>query len=153
MTGLDLTEPVAEDDKKVMLSQRLAGNTMLRVDVLWALCSKQAESRNVSDEQFAELLGGTTLLAASKAFFEEWGDFFRQCDQEAVAEAIEQVLKMQATIAATVRTQMDRLLPEINKRIELEITTEADKALAELASGKLFTARPESQELTPVSSP
>lgn len=67
-TGFDLI------DKPDSLPQELSP----LVDILWVVLEPQLTAKGVSQEAFAERLGGDALEAALDAFMEEWADFFRR---------------------------------------------------------------------------
>ena len=46
------------------------------VDTLYVLCKAEADRQGITDEAFAEALGGDALDAATQAFVEELVDFF-----------------------------------------------------------------------------
>ena len=67
-TGFDLI------DKPDSMPQNLAA----LVDILWVTLEPQLTAKGVSQEDFAERLGGDSLEAAIDCFMEEWADFFRK---------------------------------------------------------------------------
>lgn len=56
--------------------QKLLGDPITLVDVLYVICREQAEKRGVSDVQFGEAMAGDVLEVAATAFLEELRDFF-----------------------------------------------------------------------------
>ena len=56
--------------------EKLLGNVVLLVDVIYVLCRDQAIAVGVSDEQFGAAFSGDSLDAAATAFVEELIDFF-----------------------------------------------------------------------------
>ena len=70
--GIDLIDII---DVKTGLQksplEELADNPMLLVDVLFSMCRKQAEERNIDDESFAELFDGEVIQDAISALVEE----------------------------------------------------------------------------------
>lgn len=74
---LDLlaVEETGPDQQPVIL--RLITDVILLCDVLFVLCSTQAEKLGISDEQFGMALGGKALLDGQEALFAELTDFFQ----------------------------------------------------------------------------
>ena len=75
LLGIDLLQPESGDPP---LLTRLGSDEMLLCDIIYCLVKPQADATAVSDEQFGELLGGETILAAQTALYEELIDFFQQ---------------------------------------------------------------------------
>lgn len=48
------------------------------VDILWVILEPQITAKGISQEAFAERLGGEALEAGIDAFMEEWAGFFRK---------------------------------------------------------------------------
>ncbi len=68
--GFDI---LAEDENKIL---SLYNDIMMFCDVLFVICKKQANERNITDEKFGELLVGDVISLAIDAFMEELSDFF-----------------------------------------------------------------------------
>lgn len=58
------------------------------VDVLYRLCKSQADSQNVSDEDFGRAMFGDAILHAQTAFIEERSDFFPSARQRAAIKKV-----------------------------------------------------------------
>jgi hypothetical protein len=58
------------------LGARLSVDVVLMVDALYVLCRRQAEDRQVSDEDFGRAVAGV-FAAATAAFWQELTDFFQ----------------------------------------------------------------------------
>lgn len=54
----------------------LMGDPVKLVNVLYVLCQREAEARNISDEDFGAALAGDALEKATEAFLEALVDFF-----------------------------------------------------------------------------
>ncbi|HBJ34223.1 MAG TPA: hypothetical protein DDZ51_05545 [Planctomycetaceae bacterium] len=72
LTNIDL---LAILDRPQMLND-LAGDPVRFVDVLFVIIKPQADSLDVSDEQFGEALDGSAIESATDAFLEALVDFF-----------------------------------------------------------------------------
>ncbi len=69
------------------LLTRLGTDPILLVDVIFAVIKPQADGLGVTDEQWAESMGGEAMLAAQKAFYEEVADFTRSQGRPDMAKA------------------------------------------------------------------
>ena len=104
--GVDLasaTEPNAENGESPL--ERLAGDPVLLVDVLYSLCRKQAEKRGVDDEAFGTAIAGDSVAAAADALMEAIVDFFpnprRKLLMKALTEARETQRKAEEALEIT----------------------------------------------------
>jgi len=61
---------------KVDLLERLATDPVLLVDVLYAVCKDEADSKGVSDEEFGRSMAGDAIELATAALLDEIIDFF-----------------------------------------------------------------------------
>lgn len=108
LTGVDLL-----DAKEGKILSDLATDPITTVDVLFAICKPEAETRGISDEAFGAALDGDAVRKAIDAFIEALVDFF---------------LRFQPTTGAVLKAlwerlgEADRKAGEIaKKRIESEI--------------------------------
>ncbi len=69
------------------LLTRLGTDPILLVDVIFAVIKPQADGLGVTDEQWAESMGGEAMLAAQKAFYGEVADFTRSQGRPDMAKA------------------------------------------------------------------
>lgn len=82
---IDIGDPLTGDPS--MLT-RMDTDIAFLVDLLFVVCKPEADQRGVTDEQFAELLGGDVLYHARQALVEALVDFFRCLRRPHVAEAL-----------------------------------------------------------------
>jgi hypothetical protein len=75
LMGVNLLEPEAGEPP---LLTRLGTDEILLCDVLYCMVKPQADSQNISSEQFGQALGGDVILAAHNAFYDEIIDFFQK---------------------------------------------------------------------------
>lgn len=68
--GVNIFELYGDAAKEVF------SNPILLVNVIYVLCRKQAEGRNISDVRFGELLVGDVIEDAATALLEAVSDFF-----------------------------------------------------------------------------
>ncbi len=74
LLDINLLEPEAGEPP---LLTRLGTDEILLCDVLFAMVKPQADSLNITSEQFCQALGATAVLAAQNAFYDELVDFFQ----------------------------------------------------------------------------
>jgi len=87
------------------LIQRLAGDPVLLVDVIYALCKPQADERNITDEEFGRAMWGDVIDHATTAMLEALADFFPSRRRELLQRAIGKVRTMERmTLEAAART-------------------------------------------------
>jgi hypothetical protein len=55
---------------------------VLLVDVLYAVCKEEADSRNVSDEEFGRSMAGDAIEFATAALLDEIIDFFPEAKRK-----------------------------------------------------------------------
>lgn len=104
--SVDLLELEAGDPP---LISRL-GDVMLLCDIIFCLIKPQADKLEVSDEEWAEAMGGDALLEAQGAFYGELEDFFRGLGRTHISRALkmQQEIILQAVARAeTVIKQFD----------------------------------------------
>ncbi len=83
LVNVDLTK-IDEGDPP--LGGRLTVDPLLLCDVVFALVKPQADTAGVTDEQFAERMGGDSLRLAFEAFWKELTDFFLKLDRRELAQ-------------------------------------------------------------------
>jgi hypothetical protein len=115
LLSINLLEPESGDPP---LITKLGTDEFLLCDVLYCLVKPQADSLNITSEQFGQALGGDVILAAHNAFYDEIIDFFQKrgrtdrakaaaTQQKMINLAIEQVTKNLGKI------DLDKKLTEI----------------------------------------
>jgi len=93
------------------LLERLITDPVLLCDILFALCQPEAQSKNVSDEDFGRALGGDVLDGATTALLEELVDFFPSAKRAVFRKALDKLKKLEtlAIETATKRLESDEL--------------------------------------------
>ncbi len=111
LVGVNLARIVEprEAGGPVPLLTDLEDDILLLVDVLFALVKPQADSQNVTDEEFGRALGGEALAAAHEAFWQELSDFFRSLKRPAEARAIEKQLAVVGAAMALAEKKIQAL--------------------------------------------
>jgi hypothetical protein len=130
------------------LLMKLADDPVSLANVLYAVCKLQADERDVTDEQFGELLGGETIEAATTALVQGIIDFFpsqrrqvlkqiwaktqkaRQAVTDLAVEKVEspkldelQTLELQAAGA-----EFDRRIEKLRQQAERKLTDPGDSS-------------------------
>ena len=85
LCGVDLNSIVEVEDGKpsAKLLERLSGDPVLLVDVLYAVCRPECEQKGVSDEDFGAAMAGDAVEQATDALLDEVIDFFPAAKREA----------------------------------------------------------------------
>jgi hypothetical protein len=134
---IDLMELISVNEKtgemNTELLERLSSDPVLLVDLLYATCKPQADEKNMTDEQFAEVWAGDQIEFAVNALMEEIINFFPEAKRR-LWQKINQASKINA------QKEKDEILQELDK-ISLE-----DLALQLEMSGKQSTNIPDSAE-------
>lgn len=137
-TGMDMLDVDLSAADGPAEFRRLATDPITLADTLCAVCRSQITARSLTDEQFADALGGEAIDTALVALVQEWADFFRRRGAEAKAKLLEMVVKVMAGTR-------DRINQAVSK-----IDTEA--AAASIL-GNMSTNSRASSESTPEGSP
>ncbi len=101
------------------LVSRLHVDMILLIGVIWVCVEDQAKKFEVTPEQFGRSLGGTEVQGATKAFWDELRDFFRQQGREEVAVVIEKGQELAEAVVkeATSRVAAVDPVEELRKRL------------------------------------
>ncbi|MDX1967000.1 MAG: hypothetical protein SFV23_07510 [Planctomycetaceae bacterium] len=137
-TGHDMLNIAAPVKGEQPLAVRLVREADVLAAVLTAVVQPYLRGKSVSDEEFADRLGGKAIDDGMVALLQEWADFFRQGNRLDQATAIETALK---TIQ---KVQAD----QNEKAAKIDTTT-----LAESISGKTSGGAVASSVSTPAPSP
>lgn len=110
LVGVDLLEPCDTGDPPLLT--RLGTEVALLCDVIFALIKPQADERGVTDEQWAEAMGGDAILEAQKAFYEELVGFFRMLGRRDVVKAAATQQRMIELVISANEERIDAVDPE-----------------------------------------
>jgi len=110
LVGVDLLEPCDAGDPPLLT--RLGTEVALLCDVIFALIKPQADGQGVSDEQWAEAMGGDAILAAQQAFYEELTCFFRSLGRRDVVKAAATQQRMIELVITANEERIDAVDPE-----------------------------------------
>jgi len=106
---------------------RLIEDTVLLVDVLWVLCERQAKSKKVSEEGFAERLVGDPIDAAVDALLEAIANFFPALRRSLLLKANEKVKTIRQKGADLAFAKIDD--PNLEKQLLASMEAEMDATL------------------------
>ena len=134
LLNIDLLQ-IVED--RCELLARLADDPVLLVDVLYVLCKPEADTRNVSDEDFGRAMSGDALEAGFDALLRGLEGFFQDARRrQAVTNVIAKTRRLAEMILDHTNTQIDQI--------------DVDDAYAQLkTSGPSSTNAPASSASTP----
>lgn len=122
LTGVHLTNLEADPFSK------LEADPLLLCDVLWCLCEDQAKTRNVTAEQFYQLLEGEQIAAAADALEQAIVFFSLPAKRSTLRGVLEKnrILRQKA-----MDTAMSRLEdPATEQRILTALSQEAERAIS-----------------------
>ncbi len=78
LCGVDLANIITMESGKtpqVGLLERLASDPVLLVDVLFAVCKPEADTKGITDEEFGRAMAGDAIELAATALLDEIIDF------------------------------------------------------------------------------
>lgn len=130
------------------LLARLAGDPLTLVEVLYALCSRKADERGLSYEQFADLAVGDALESAVSAIVQAITDFFPSGRREVLRRLWEKVNTADRAAVSLATSKIDS--PAVTTAIKqalAEAEAEIDRRLSEFGGGS--TNAPASAGSTP----
>lgn len=130
-TGIDLTAPEQTVDEyghpdpqsQLTLSQRVTGELMLGVDVLFAAIALQADQRNLTVDQFCEDLPPDLCRIARLKFLEEWENFFRQLGRDDQQSIVRAAVELQRELELQLKAASDRIKGSAMEKLRSEIAT------------------------------
>ncbi len=137
-TGHDMLNVAAPVKDEQPLAVRLVREADTLATVLTAVVQPFLRGKSISDEAFADRLGGKAIDDGMIALLEEWADFFRQGNRMDQATAIETTLKAIQQVQAS----------QNEKAARIDTTK-----LAESISGKTSGSAVASSDSTPAPSP
>lgn len=101
------------DLAKILSSQtelnRLADDVVLLVDVLYAICEPQANTRQIDAESFAIGLSGDSIESATHALMEAIIDFFPQCRSKILRQLWGKILESESKAIANAEDLISKL--------------------------------------------
>ena len=142
LCGVDLNSIVEVEDGKpsAKLLERLSGDPVLLVDVLYAVCRPECEQKGVSDEDFGAAMAGDAVEQATDALLDEIVDFF----PAAKRKAFQRILSASRRFGEAARRRLEATLAD--GRLEDALVSELERLTG------LSPSAPESAESTPAPS-
>ena len=105
--------------------QRLMVDPILLCDVVYVVCKPQADQLGVTDEQFAQAMGGRAIARAKQALVEELVDFFpEEADRVNLRAALKKFNEMAARAREMIRLRIDS--PKLTEEIEAALSAVGD---------------------------
>ena len=121
------------------LLERIASDEVLMVDLVYALLKPEADSRDISDEDFGRAMAGDAIDRAYEAFLEELTDFFRNpARRELLKKALKKLGDLEAKVLAVAQERLES--GELEAKLEEALRT----------SGSSSGSSPGSSASTPV---
>ena len=110
LCGVDLNSIIEVEEGKpsAKLLERLSTDPVLLVDVLYAVCKNECDSKNVSDEDFGSAMAGDAIEHASAALLDEIIDFF----PEAKRQAFRKILSASRRFEQAARKRLETMLAD-----------------------------------------
>lgn len=132
------------------LFRRLAGDPIVLVDVLFALCKPDADTRQVTDEQFGQAMGGDALDDATHALTAALVAFFPRSQRKLLGKIVAMADQIQTKRQALIDDRIANLDPLIEQSLADAATKlDADLKRALESSTGSSGGPPESSASTP----
>jgi hypothetical protein len=108
LTRFDLLAPNVGE-----VMQKMLGDMVLLVDVLYAICKPQADALKVSDEDFGEAMAGDAIEKAAEVLLAELTDFTPNArDRERARKVVQTLKEMSGQARDLVEAELDRVLAQ-----------------------------------------
>ena len=140
LCGVDLANIITMEPgqtPKVDLLERLATDPVLLVDVLYAVCKDEADSKGVSDEEFGRGMAGDAIELATSALLDEIIDFFPETKRKVFRKILSATRRFETKSKKALATLLED--PALDGKIDAAL-----ERLTESSSNS-----PESPESTP----
>ena len=98
------------------LLERFVSDPVLLCDVIFAICKPEAETRNVSDEEFGRAMAGDAIDGATNALLEELVDFFPSGKRLVLGKALAKLKNFETKALTAASKRLDD--PELDRRME-----------------------------------
>ena len=125
LCGVDLNA-IVEIDKNnnptAELLERLSTDPVLLVDVLYAVCKPECDSKNITDEDFGAAMAGDAIEQATAALLDEVVDFF----PTAKRAALQKILAATRRIEALAKKKLEDILA--NGKFEEQLVSELERS-------------------------
>ena len=102
LLGVDLLEAV-----EGKLLERLMGDPVLLCDVIYCVCSIEADAKGVTDEDFGRAMAGDAIDHATAALLEELVDFFPSPKRRLLGKALGKLRKLESMALDAAEQKLD----------------------------------------------
>lgn len=99
LCGVDLANIITMESGKtpnVGLLERLASDPVLLVDVLFAVCKPEADTKGITDEEFGRAMAGDAIELAATALLDEIIDFFPEAKRKVFRKILDASRRFEA---------------------------------------------------------
>lgn len=120
---LDVNLMDAVDGK---LLERLVSDPVLLCDVIYVICKPEADSKDVSDEDFGRAMAGDAIEHATTALLEELVDFFPLGKRRVLQKALGKLKTLEAKALAVAEKRLDS--PELEAEMEAALNGIGDSS-------------------------
>ena len=98
------------------LIEQLVSDPVLLCDVIYAVCKPEADTKEVSDEEFGRAMAGDAIDHATTALLEELVDFFPSGKRQVLAKALAKLKTFQTKAVETASRRLDD--PRLDQQLE-----------------------------------
>jgi hypothetical protein len=98
------------------LIEQLVSDPVLLCDVLYVLCKPEADTKQVTDEDFGRSMAGDAIDHGTTCLLEELVDFFPQAKRQVLAKALAKLKTFQSKAVETASKRLDD--PNLDRRLE-----------------------------------
>lgn len=96
--------------------QQLVTDPILLCDVVYAVCKPEADSKDITDEQFGRAMAGDAIDDATTALLEETIDFFPKRRRDLLHKALVKLRDVETAAHEVVGQRLDS--PELKREID-----------------------------------
>ena len=98
------------------LIEQFVSDPILLCDVIYAICKPEADTKEVSDEEFGRAMAGDAIDHATTALLEELVDFFPSGKRQVLAKALAKLKTFQTKAVETASKRLDD--PKLDQQLE-----------------------------------
>jgi len=120
---INLLDVVKLDEKNrpnVDLLEQLASDPVLLCDVIYCICKPEADTQQISDEDFGAAMGGDAIEHATTALLEELVDFFPEAKRLVLRKLMNAGEKVKIRMEKALKLELDN--PELERELEKQVT-------------------------------
>jgi hypothetical protein len=120
---INLLDVVKLDEKNrpnVDLLEQLASDPILLCDVIYCICKPEADTQNISDEDFGMAMSGDAIEHATTALLEELVDFFPEAKRLVLRKLMNAGEKVKHQMEKALKMELDN--PQLEKELEKQVT-------------------------------